>query len=267
MNAARLFLAAIDEGAETKTDEMVKRADRAIQSADGLLKGLLDISRLDHGSVDPKPASLMLGPLLEDLADEAAPMAERAGLKLRVAPTSASVLADPDFLQSILRNFLSNARRYTRSGGVLIGARRRGDVIRIEVWDTGIGVPEDKHPYIFEEFHRLEDADKFGVRGAGLGLAIAKRMAGLMNAQIGLRSKAGKGSVFYVDVRGAVSAVKPHPSPSLAKHEAKTLLGLKILCLDDEPTILDGMEALLRSWGCEPMRAQTSEEAIKIAAI
>ncbi|HBJ92105.1 MAG TPA: hybrid sensor histidine kinase/response regulator, partial [Hyphomonadaceae bacterium] len=120
---------------ESQTSGLISKADRAIQSADNLLKGLLDISRLDHGNITAQPTTLMLGPLLEDLVDEATPMAEKAGLKIRIVPTSLSVSADPDFLQSVIRNFLSNARRYTKEGGVLVGARRRGDMVRIEGWD------------------------------------------------------------------------------------------------------------------------------------
>ena len=268
LNAARLFTGAL-EGKLKESDpasaELAEKIDRAIQSSDQLLRGLLDISRLDHGVRPANVEAVSLNAIIADIYDEAEPIAEEAGLSLRIVPSKYSVLVDSDFLKSILRNFVSNALRYTNSGGVLLGARKRGDAVRIEVWDTGIGVPEEKQGLIFEEFHRLEDADKFGVRGAGLGLAIAKRMAGLMNAQIGLRSKPGQGSVFFVDVCEAVMPVKPHQGVIISRHETQTLVGMKVLCLDDEPTILDGMEALLTSWGCIPFRAQTSDEAIELA--
>ncbi|MEL6475334.1 MAG: PAS-domain containing protein, partial [Pseudomonadota bacterium] len=203
LNAARLFLGSIesaDAPGSTINRDLVAKTDRAIQSADDLLKGLLDISRLDHGTIDAQPVTLPIGPLLEDLADEAEPMAARAELDLRVAPTSLSVVADPDFLTSILRNFISNARRYTNSGGILLGARRRGAAVRIEVWDTGPGIPADRIDSLFEEFQRGSDADNMGVRGAGLGLSVAQRLAALMDATIDVRSVPGKGSVFSVSV-------------------------------------------------------------------
>lgn len=270
LNAARLFLASIEGSApqqaplSEKTIDLVKKADRSIQSADGLLKGLLDISRLDHGSVEAQPENLMLGPLLEDLVDEATPMAERAGLSIRVVPTPHSVHADPDFLQSILRNFISNARRYTRSGGILVGARRRGEHVRIEVWDTGPGIPESKQASLFEEFQRLEDADNLGVRGAGLGLSVAKRLANLMDAQVGVRSVVGKGSVFHVTLPiGESQKRHVRSQQSIQKRNMRPVPKLRVLCVDDEPTILDAMTGLLEGWGCIVEREDTYEGAVK----
>jgi CheY-like chemotaxis protein len=187
---------------------------------------------------------------------------------VRVAPTRASVLADPDYLQSILRNFVSNARRYARQGGILIGARRRGARVRIEVWDTGPGVPADKQAELFQEFHRLQDTDNLGVRGAGLGLAVVKRMAHLMGAQIGFRSVEGRGSVFYVVVPAAEApgAAPPvgHPHAAPAAADRLDLAGMHVLAVDDEPAVLEGMQALLTSWGCVAHVARTAEEAIAI---
>ena len=261
LNAARLFLASIDENGDKTSADLVKRADRSIQSADGLLKGLLDISRLDHGNVKAKPETLVLGPLLEDLADEAQPMAERAGLEIRVAPTSLSVSADPDFLQSILRNFLSNARRYTKQGGVLIGARLRGDRVRIEVWDTGPGIPEDKQSLLFEEFQRLDDVDNAGVRGAGLGLSVAQRLAGFMNAEIGLRSVVGRGSVFYVTVPLSREVQLRKRTMPQIRPAIVDLPELSVLCVDDEKTIQEAMRALLGKWRCKVQTASDIAEA------
>ncbi len=264
LNAARLFLASIDEHGDPGTTDLVSRADRAIQSADGLLKGLLDISRLDHGNVKTKPQTIVLGPLLEDLADEAQPMAERAGLTLRVAPTSLSVFADPDFLQSILRNFLSNARRYTRSGGVLIGARRRSGQARIEVWDTGPGIPEEKRLLMFEEFQRLEDVDNSGVRGAGLGLSVAHRLAGFMQADIGVTSHVGKGSCFHVTVPLSRETVVRKRPVHQFRPTTVDLPKLRVLCVDDEKTILEAMQSLLRKWHCEVHVASSLRDALQM---
>jgi Na+/proline symporter/signal transduction histidine kinase/ActR/RegA family two-component response regulator len=264
LNAARLFLGAVDPGERHDNQELLAKADRAVRSADELLKGLLDISRLDHSNVEPHPKTIPLGPLLEDLADEARPMAQAVGLDVRVAPTSLKVSADPDFLQSILRNFISNARRYSQKGGILVGARRDGDAhVRIEVWDTGPGIPKDLQVKLFEEFERLTEQDNMGIRGAGLGLAVARRMAALMDTSINVRSRVGRGSVFSVQVPRAA----PDVSPALRKVHAispsadHSLSGLSVLCVDDESLILDGMRALLEHWGCRVHTAQTLSDA------
>ncbi len=257
LNAARLFLGAVESDGDAKNEALLEKADRAVRSADELLKGLLDISRLDHSNVKPQPQTLPLGPLLEDLADEARPMAEAAGLNVRVAPTSLKVKADPDFLQSILRNFISNARRYTTRGGILVGARRLGaQAVRLEVWDTGPGIADDKQAQLFEEFARFEEQDNMGIRGAGLGLAVAKRMASLMGTQINLTSRLGHGSVFSVNVPRAGKAVtRKTKRRAETPSNASSLDGFCVLCLDDEPIILDAMQALLEKWHCKVLTA------------
>ncbi|NQY98632.1 MAG: PAS-domain containing protein [Henriciella sp.] len=264
LNAARLFLGAVDAGETHQNQELLDKADRAVRSADELLKGLLDISRLDHSNVEPNPKTIPLGPLLEDLADEARPMAQTVGLEVRVAPTSLRVSADPDFLQSILRNFISNARRYSQKGGILIGARREADdQVRVEVWDTGPGIPDDQRTKLFEEFERLTEQDNMGIRGAGLGLAVASRMAALMDTKIDVRSRVGHGSVFSVRLPRVASraAMKARPTRLKNADPDQSLMGMNVLCVDDESLILDGMRALLQNWGCRVHTAQTPADA------
>lgn len=263
LNAARLFLGAVEHEGHKANHDLLSKADRAVQSADELLKGLLDISRLDHSTVVANPKTIPVGPMLEDLVDEARPMAEAVGLSVRVAPTSLKITADPDFLQSILRNFISNARRYTKEGGILVGARRVGsDTVRIEVWDTGPGIPRSLQEKMFEEFERLDEQDNMGVRGAGLGLAVAKRMAGLMGEKIGLRSTVGHGSVFSVSVPRAEHDSSLGETGQLREQtETFSLSGLYVLCLDDETMIQDGMRALLERWHCRVETASSIEEA------
>lgn len=261
LNAARLYLGSLMTSGSGA--DLASRADRSIQSADELLKGLLDISRLDHSQVEAVPVRLPLGPLLEDLIDEAQPMAQAAGLSLRLAPTRLAVHADPDFLKSILRNYISNARRYTQSGGVLVGARRRGETVRIEVHDTGPGIPEERLEQIFEEFRRYEDADNTGIRGAGLGLSVVRRLAGLMDAEISVRSTPGRGSMFSVTVPLAELPQKarkkqPHPIETADRG----LVGLRVMFVDDEPAIVDGMRRLLTGWGCKATCVRTPDEVI-----
>ena len=263
LNAARLFLGAVES--DQATTGLLIKADHAIQSADQLLKGLLDISRLDHSNVTAIMTEIPLGPLFEDLIEEAAPMAIEAGLDLRFVPTSLSVKADPDFLQSILRNFLSNARRYTTSGGVVIGARRRGKKVSIEVWDSGPGISAEKRELIFEEFHRLEDVDNLGIRGAGLGLSVAQRMAELMGTKLGVQSVVGKGSMFNVTLeRTNTLTQKVSKAPLQTKKLADELHGFTVLCIDDEVTILEGMTALLTRWDCNVLTCTNGEDAIEL---
>lgn len=263
LNAARLFLGAVDPGNEHHDQELLSKADRAVRSADELLKGLLDISRLDHSNVAPNPKSIPLGPLLEDLVDEARPMADVVGLDVRLAPTRLKVSADPDFLQSILRNFISNARRYTQKGRILVGARRVGsDQVRIEVWDTGPGIHEDKKARLFEEFERLTEQDNMGIRGAGLGMAVASRMAALMGTHIELKSEVGKGSVFSVLVpRAQDNQTKPLERQNAPVSRARALEAMNVLCLDDETIILEAMTALLERWKCGVYTATSLADA------
>lgn len=189
-------------------------------------------------------------------------MAEQAGIDLRIAPSSLVVEADPDFLKSILRNFISNARRYTREGAVLVGARRRGNMAQIEVWDTGPGIPPESVPLIFEEFRRFEDTDNTGIRGAGLGLPVSKRLADLMEARIHIRSVPGRGSVFSVSVPLAASSGKRKRGVSKsAPRRDVSLEGLSVLVVDDEAAIVDGMTALLTGWGCRVRGARSVAEA------
>lgn len=262
LNAARLFLGAVE--GDTNAAGLVNKADRAIQSADQLLKGLLDISRLDHSNVEAQFTDIPLGPLFEDLMDEAAPMAAQAGIEVRFVPTLLSVKADPDFLTSILRNFLSNARRYTKIGGIVLGARRRGTSVIIEVWDTGPGISPTVQDMIFEEFQRIDDVDNLGIRGAGLGLSVARRMADLMDSVIELKSIEGKGSVFSVSLeRGISQSRRYNPQLAPAKIQSNELRGLTVLCVDDETTILEGMSALLSRWNCQVLTCTNGETAME----
>ncbi|PHR61933.1 MAG: hypothetical protein COA43_01810 [Robiginitomaculum sp.] len=268
LNAARLFLGAVktNDNSNKNVEKMVEKADYAIQSADKLLKGLLDISRLDHGGINAQPTILPLGPLLEDIYDEAFPMVKKAGLDIRLAPTRLSVFSDPNLLTSILRNYVSNARRYTQNGGILIGARRDGkNNVRIEIWDTGRGIPTEDHKRVFDEFHRLDAYHFDGDRGIGLGLSVVRRMAGLLGASTNLRSKVGKGSVFSVTVPRSYKAIHENSRHDDNTHFSTVLpKGLAVLCIDDEPEILEGMQALLKNWGCLVFLTKNETEAISV---
>lgn len=259
LNAARLFVSALDESLATrvaheeadhgKERRLAGNASSALRSAEQLLAGLLDISSLDAGAILPEARSFAVGPLIERLAVEFSALAEERNLVLRHVDCRAWVRTDPQLLRRILQNFLSNALRYTRSGRVLLGGRRNGGHLRIEVWDTGPGIPDDKTREIFEEFRRLDNAGDHGDRGLGLGLAIVERIASLLGLTIAVRSRLGRGSCFAVEVPLAEAEVLSgleRPVPIMAPAAAASLL---ILCLDNEQIILDGMQALLVEWG------------------
>lgn len=260
LNAARLFTAALNNALKKNapdTQRLADSIDRSIGAADSLLRALLDISKLEAGGIVAKLETFPLGPLLDELASQFAPLALAKGLKLNAAPTQLWVRTDRNLLRSALQNFLSNAVRYTAKGGVLIGARPRGARVVIEVWDTGCGVPEEKHKLIFEEFRRLHPTEEEAA--AGLGLAIVERIARLTSASVALRSRPGAGSVFSIDAqRSAVGVETESAAPSAP---TAPILGLRVLCVDNEPDILSGLSALLKTWGAEAICAQNFAEA------
>ncbi|MEM9600524.1 MAG: PAS-domain containing protein, partial [Pseudomonadota bacterium] len=262
LNAARLFIGAVDP--EKPGQALLEKADNSIDAADTLLKGLLDMSRLDHGEVKLDMRAVPLGALFMDLIDEAAPMAQEAGLRLRHVPTRLCVRADADYLQSVLRNLLSNARRYTDQGGVLIGARRDSGNVRIEIWDTGPGIPADRTDVIFEEFERLARTDNRGVRGSGLGLSVARRMARLMDSDITVRSVEGQGSVFAVTLPRV-----ENPILSGLTNRSATQSGLvdldqaEIWVVDDEADIRDALAALIRRWNGRTQLFSSAESLLQ----
>ena len=189
-------------------------------------------------------------------------MASDRGLHLRTINCDYIVFSDPQLLRRILQNFLSNAIRYTRRGRVLLGCRRRGNTLSIEVWDSGPGIPEDKRKEIFEEFRRLDEFDGDQERGLGLGLAIADRIAGMLGHPLSLRSWLGRGSVFAVAVPLGDLAAVALPRPDTYDLDEDRLVGRCILCLENEPAVLSGIEALLSSWGCRTVAVRDRESAM-----
>lgn len=268
LNAARLFIAALDEtqtepgslslGARERS--LVAHAGTALRSTEQLLGGLLDISSLDSGAIRPNVRPFAVGPILERLAIEFSALAKERNLVLRHVGCGATVSTDPQLLRRILQNFLANALRYTASGRVLLGCRRRGAFLRIEVWDTGSGIPEDKHAEIFEEFRRLDEFHGGrSEKALGLGLAIVDRIAGLLDLRLLLRSRVGYGTCFAIDVPLAEPAA-PVIAGTAAEPAGLRVNPLLVLCIDNEAEILEGMRALLELWGHEVVTAAGAAE-------
>ncbi len=265
LNIARLYLNALGER-ERDPDavRMVERIAGALDGADNLLATLLEMARFDASATVPDTSDFAIDSLLRAIANDYALQADERHLRLRVVPCDAIVRTDPRLLDRILRNFVSNALRYTIDGGVLIGCRTRGNVLRIEVWDTGYGIPENRQAEIFEEFRQL-DVPERETRGMGLGLAIVERIAKLLDLRVGLRSCEGRGSVFTVDVPfGDRAHVVAQPRATAPKRRAAgPLFGKTVLLVDDDADALDGMAVLLRTWGCRTIEARSVTSAVE----
>lgn len=256
LHAARLFAAALARDPATVRGDLVARVDRSIVAAENLLRALLDISKLDAGGVQPECQPLALGPFLRDLAEGMRPLAEERGLSLRLGPLDGTVHSDPGLLRSVLQNFLSNALRYTPEGGVVLGVRRRGEALRIDVIDSGVGIDPARHDEIFGEFTRVGEVE---AEGLGLGLAIAQRIVRLLDGRIELASVPGRGSRFSLLLPGSDAVARPAP---LAPSAGAMPTGLRVLVIDNEPEIVAATAALLDSMGHRPVVAATVAEAL-----
>jgi PAS domain S-box-containing protein len=264
LNAARLLMATLRERNLAHPEaQLVERSHLALEAAEDMLSDLLDIARLDQSSVRAEVGDYRLAEIAMPLVEEFRGAAELAGLRLRAKLGGWAVRTDYRLLSRILRNLLSNAIRYTETGGVLIGCRRRGNQLSIEVWDSGRGIPAEHFRAIFHEFNQLPQATPGRRKGVGLGLAIVDRIALLLGARVSVRSVVGRGSVFSVSVPLASSRpAPPQASAALIGQLAEPLAGQCLLVVDNEEIILSSMEGLLRQWGAEVIVAAGGEQAI-----
>lgn len=255
LNAARLYVTSLVE--RTKGGEGARLAtniDASLEAVEEILVALLDISRLDSGVLKPEFAPFRLDDVLKQLELEFAPLAQEKQLKLTFVPCSLTVRSDRRLLRRLLQNLISNAVKYTPRGRVLVGCRRRRGKVRVEIIDTGLGIPRSKHKLVFQEFQRLDQGAK-AARGLGLGLSIVERIGRVLDHPVALRSAAGRGSAFTVDLPVAVPLPEEHSEPAPQPRIAAPLDGLTVLAIDNEPAILDGMETLLSGWGCHVIKA------------
>jgi len=260
LNAARLFSAALshqDDGLSGEAQKLVQHLDSSLRSAEDLISDLLDISRLENGKINPDRKPFAVNELFDTLGAEFKALAQEQGLTFRVRGSHLRIDSDIKLLRRILQNFLTNAFRYAK-GPVLLGVRRRGGELCLEVWDRGPGIPEDKQQVIFEEFKRLDSHQTRAEKGLGLGLAIADGLCRVLGHSLRVRSWPGRGSVFSVSVPLARSQAVP--ASAAVELNGKLLSGAQVLCIDNEDSILIGMNSLLSRWGCQVWTARNREE-------
>lgn len=258
MQAVVLLVESLQERVhEPGVRRIVESIRTSVVAMSALLNELLDISRFDAGTVKPQRSAFPVAQVLDRVRSSFAYAAKQKNLTLRVRPSSAVIETDSILLYRILGNLLNNALRYTRKGGVVVGCRKRKDGLLIEVWDTGIGIPEDKFDDIFREFHQLANPQRDREQGLGLGLAIVERTGRLLGHPVQVRSRVGRGSVF--------SMVVPYGDPSQVRMSERTraadsLDGLAVLVVEDENEIRGAMTVLLEGWGCRVAAAPSGAE-------
>ncbi|WP_437883175.1 hybrid sensor histidine kinase/response regulator [Pseudomonas sp. LRF_L74] len=261
LNAARLFSAALAHQQEVmpvEAQELVRHLDSSLRSAEDLITDLLDISRLENGRITPDLSAFPLNSLFDVLGAEFKALAQEQGVDFHLRGSKLRVESDPKLLRRVLQNFLTNAFRYAK-GRVLLGVRHEGQHLRLEVWDRGPGIPEDKRKMIFEEFKRLDSHQTRAEKGLGLGLAIADGLCRVLGHRLQVRSWPGHGSVFSVSVPLA-RQVAPAAVVRQVEQNAHALSGAQVLCIDNEDSILAGMHSLLSRWGCQVWTARNRLE-------
>jgi CheY-like chemotaxis protein/two-component sensor histidine kinase len=263
LNAARLYVTSlIERGSGNDDRKLVDNIDASLEAVEEILGALLDMSRLDTGALRPEFASFRIDELMRQIELEFAPLAGAKGIDLIYVPCGLVVRSDRRMLRRLVQNLVSNAIKYTPAGRVLLGCRRRGKDLRIDVYDTGVGIPEAKLRDIFVEFHRLDQGAKIA-RGLGLGLSIVERIARVLGSEVKVRSVLGRGSHFALTVPRSNAKPVEISAREDTRVDPAHLAGTTALCIDNEPAVLDGMETLLRGWGCDVIKAPGLEQAIE----
>jgi len=259
LHAAGLYLGALSRaGLSDRQAHLARQVMVANEAANEMLNTLLDFSKVDAGVVKPQSRSFALQPLCNKLERELAPLAESKGLAFRLRDTRLVAQGDPALVEMIVRNLLVNAVRYTERGAVLIGCRRRGDRVVIEVWDTGIGIPEEQHRQVFREFHQLGNPERDRRKGLGLGLAIVDGLARAMGVEVSLASRPGRGSVFRLALPLSDEAIMHEQRVAMQGD----LRGLNVLLVEDDEGVLSAMSDLLLTWGCGCETATDVDQAL-----
>ncbi|WP_227510055.1 MULTISPECIES: hybrid sensor histidine kinase/response regulator [Marinobacter] len=257
LNAARLFTSALQEQSfGPRAEGLVRSVSTSLDDVENLLGTLVDISKLDAGVIKPDVTAFDLRDLLNNIAREFRQMALAEGLRLDFVPSSAVVQSDSQLLARILRNFLTNAIRYTGQGRILLGVRRRHDHVLLQVWDTGPGIPEDKLTEIFQEFKRIRPSGSQADKGLGLGLAIVDKISRMLGHEVSVASTEGKGSVF--SVRVPLGQLQPSPAATTDIQKVEVdhgMSGARVWVIDNDLAICEGMKTLLEGWDCRVVTA------------
>lgn len=270
LHAMGLFAEALRQRThEPEVANLVNSINASVDALEGLFSELLDITRIDAGGVEVRPQAFEVDDILRKLRLHFEPTAFEKGLALNLRGGHRVVHADPLLVERILRNLVSNAIRYTNDGGVLVAARSRGDRVILQVWDSGLGIREEEQAKVFEEFYQVPNTPAVAAhqrKGLGLGLAIVKRLADLMDAPITLRSQAGRGTVFTLELP---AGVKPAPQAVLPPSKGPlglTLAGRLVVIVEDEPAVRSGLEVLLQGWGAQIASFESVAESSAWAA-
>ena len=263
VHALSLLVGALEEMAlPDQARRVVERIDVSTQALDGLFAALLDISRLDADVVDVERRAFAIAPMIERVVADYKTEARAKGITLVSHWSSAVVLSDPIHVERILRNLLANAVRYTKAGRIVIGGRRAKDMVRVEVWDTGPGIEASQCERIFEEYYQIGNHERDRAKGLGLGLAIVRRLAKLLECRLSVRSVPGRGSCFAIELPVSATAplpVEPHTVAHLQGHHT-------IVVVDDEAEIRIAMTLLLSRWGKTVIAAGSGVEALELLA-
>ena len=262
LNAARLYATTLLETAQTQDDPaLAENINASLEAVEDILTALLDISRLDAGAMQVEIGVFRIDDILAQLKREFDPIAKEKGLDLVFVKTSLAVRSDRRLLRRLLQNLISNAIKYTPRGRVLVGARRDKGRAIIQVWDTGLGIPDHKRREVFQEFQRLEQGARVA-RGLGLGLSIVERIARVLDHAVDLQSEPGRGSCFSVTLPITQALPKTDQETVSVPTIGAPLAGTLVLAIDNEPAILDGMKRLLTGWGCVAVTAPNLKDAM-----
>lgn len=261
LNAMQMYIAALQSKVKDKEIlRIIEDINSVSMSTARLLNALLDVSELEVGAIKPRFESFSVNNMLISIFQSFLPLAKDKGLNFRVVPSSLYVRSDPALLERILGNFMSNAIRYTNKGSVLIGCRKRGDKVVIEVWDTGCGISDDQMSLIYEDFYQIENKERDRGKGLGLGLALAKRLAESLEHSINSKSTLGAGSCFSVTVDIAENNTENNQEESFMN--IMNLSGTNILLVEDDMDVLKATKQLLESWGCKVKTARNKDEVM-----
>lgn len=268
VHSLALFHEALAPEVQTERGKvLLNNINLTLESHNSLLNSLLDISKLDAGVIEARVERLNLQAMLDNLYREMRLKAEQKGLMLYVRACGLEVMSDATLLMNVMRNLVGNAINYTREGWVMVACRRRGGQLLLQVWDSGCGIPASQQERIFEEFHQLSNPERDRSKGLGLGLAICRRLTAMLDHDLSLLSREGKGSVFTLtlpmvaaDEGSQEEAATPPSMPSWQ------LDGRTVLVIDDEKSVLEAMAAVLSGWGCRVLLADSVKTAVARAA-